>query len=78
MSDKPAQDALTHVDASGRVKMVDVGVKDSTDRRAVARGTVMMNEATLDMVTGGQLKKGNALELARGGRYYGGQKKHRT
>jgi cyclic pyranopterin phosphate synthase len=65
VSDKPAQDGLTHMDADGRVRMVDVGAKDSTDRRAVARGTVMMDETTLDMVMGGRLKKGDALELAR-------------
>ena len=65
MSDKPVHDALTHVDASGRVRMVDVGEKAVTQRRAVASGAVFMDEATLDMVMGGQLKKGDALELAR-------------
>ena len=60
--DKPR---LTHLDESGRARMVDVGDKDVTSRRASARGEVRMSEETLALVMGGGLKKGDALELAR-------------
>jgi cyclic pyranopterin monophosphate synthase len=56
---------LTHLDASGRIKMVDVGAKKVTRREAVARGAVAMAPATLDALVGGKLKKGEALAAAR-------------
>ncbi|MFH1139912.1 MAG: cyclic pyranopterin monophosphate synthase MoaC [Pseudomonadota bacterium] len=56
---------LTHLDESGRARMVDVGDKGVTSRRAAARGEVLMSEETLALVRGGGLKKGDALELAR-------------
>ena len=61
LSDK----TLSHVDETGRVKMVDVGDKAITSRRAVAAGEIRLAEETLDLVRGGSLKKGDALELAR-------------
>jgi cyclic pyranopterin phosphate synthase len=57
--------ALTHLDARGRVRMVDVGAKAITRREAVARGAVKMAPATLDAILGGRLKKGEALAAAR-------------
>ncbi|HEY1852694.1 MAG TPA: cyclic pyranopterin monophosphate synthase MoaC [Candidatus Binataceae bacterium] len=59
----PAQ--LTHLDANGRVRMVDVGEKPVTRREAIARGAVHMAPATLDAIVGGTLKKGEALATAR-------------
>ena len=57
--------ALTHVDARGRVRMIDVGEKPVTRREAIARGTVRMAPATLAAILGGRLKKGEALGAAR-------------
>jgi cyclic pyranopterin monophosphate synthase len=56
---------LTHLDAKGRVKMVDVGGKPVTRREAIARGAVRMAPATLAAIVGGKLKKGEALAAAR-------------
>ena len=56
---------LTHLDSSGRVRMVDVGEKPVTRREAIARGAVHMASATLDAIVGGTLKKGEALATAR-------------
>lgn len=56
---------LTHLDAKGRVKMVDVGEKPVTRREAIARGAVRMTPATLAAIVGGKLKKGEALAAAR-------------
>jgi cyclic pyranopterin phosphate synthase len=57
--------ALTHLDESGRAQMVDVGAKPITNRRAVAAGEVHMHPATLTLVTGGDLPKGDVLAVAR-------------
>jgi cyclic pyranopterin phosphate synthase len=57
--------ALTHLDARGQVRMVDVGAKAITRREAIARGAVKMAPATLDAIIGGRLKKGEALAAAR-------------
>ena len=56
---------LTHIDARGRVHMVDVGEKPVTRREALARGAVRMSAATLDAIVGGSLAKGEALAAAR-------------
>ena len=56
---------LTHVDESGKVKMVDVTEKPATDRRAVARGRVLMNAETLAKIVAGKIGKGAVLETAR-------------
>jgi cyclic pyranopterin phosphate synthase len=57
--------ALTHVDARGQIRMVDVGAKAITRREAIARGAVKMAPATLDAILGGRLNKGEALAAAR-------------
>ena len=59
------QTRLTHLDNSGRVRMVDIGEKPVTRREAVARCRVRMESATLDAIVGGTLKKGEALAAAR-------------
>jgi len=56
---------LTHVDARGRVKMVDVGAKPVTDREAVARGSIRMAPATVRAIRRGEAAKGDPLQAAR-------------
>ena len=56
---------LTHFDPKGRARMVDVGSKAVTQREAIAKGTVTMAPATLDMVMAGTAKKGDVLGVAR-------------
>lgn len=56
---------LTHFDESGRARMVDVGAKAETDRRAVAVAAVHMAEATGKRIAEGQIGKGDVLAVAR-------------
>lgn len=56
---------LTHLDARGQARMVDVGDKAVTRRVAVARGRVVMQPETLALITSGQAKKGDVLATAR-------------
>lgn len=56
---------LTHFDAEGRARMVDVSDKDITTRVAVARGSVEMDAATLDRILQGAISKGDVLAVAR-------------
>lgn len=62
---KPRTSRLSHVDARGRARMVDVGEKPATAREAVARGVVRMAAATARLVGAGGLAKGDPLETAR-------------
>src|SRR5689334_11571631 len=56
---------LTHLDESGRARMVDVGAKDVTERRAVARAVVRMAPETAAAVERGDAPKGDVLGTAR-------------
>lgn len=56
---------LTHLDASGRARMVDVGDKRATARTAVASGRLVMSAATRSRVIEGTGPKGNVVEVAR-------------
>ncbi len=56
---------LTHIDAKGEARMVDVSAKASTGRTAVAEGRVVMSRATLAMIASGNAKKGDVLGTAR-------------
>lgn len=56
---------LSHVDASGRAKMVDVGDKEPTPRRAVAEARVRISAELQRAIEGNTLVKGNLLEVAR-------------
>ena len=56
---------LSHVDAEGRLRMVDVSAKEVTARQAIARGRIRMAPATLQAVRTGALKKGDPLQTAR-------------
>ena len=56
---------LSHLDDSGAARMVDVGGKAVTDRRAVARAEVRMSPETADAVLRGDAPKGDVLGTAR-------------
>jgi len=55
---------LSHLDAEGRARMVDVSHKPDTERVAVAAGEVRMKSETLALIRAGQLKKGDVLAVA--------------
>jgi cyclic pyranopterin phosphate synthase len=55
---------LSHVDESGRARMVNVASKPDTERTAVAGGEVLMLPGTLELVRAGALKKGDLLTTA--------------
>lgn len=55
---------LTHFDANGRARMVDVGAKAETERVAVAHGAVVMQPQTLRLILAGRAKKGDVLAVA--------------
>lgn len=56
---------LTHVDARGHARMVDVSGKDVTAREATARGRVLCNAAVVAALRGDGVPKGDALAVAR-------------
>ena len=56
---------LTHLDDHGRSRMVDVGDKATTRRRAVARGRVRFGEEAFRLLAENRLAKGDALSVAR-------------
>jgi cyclic pyranopterin phosphate synthase len=58
-------DRLTHVDAEGTARMVDVSAKAVTRRRAVARAVVRMKPETAALVQAGDAPKGDVLGVAR-------------
>jgi cyclic pyranopterin phosphate synthase len=60
-----AEPELTHLDASGTARMVDVGAKEVTARRAVARAEVRMSPDTAARVARGDAPKGDVLGVAR-------------
>jgi cyclic pyranopterin monophosphate synthase len=60
-----AEPQLTHVDAKGAARMVDVSGKDVTIRRAVAAGTVTTTATVIELLQGGSLPKGDAIATAR-------------
>ena len=55
---------LSHLDESGRARMVDVSHKDDTERIAIARGEVVMKPGTFETVRQGMVKKGDVLAVA--------------
>ncbi|MGI9251051.1 MAG: cyclic pyranopterin monophosphate synthase MoaC [Pseudohongiellaceae bacterium] len=56
---------LTHLDADGNARMVDVGDKPATRREATASGRVLMAAETLELIRSGGHKKGDVLAVAR-------------
>lgn len=63
MSASPSD--LTHFDASGQARMVDVGAKAETLRLARAAGAIRMQPATFELIRSGGHKKGDVLGIAR-------------
>jgi len=61
----PSTAGLSHVDADGRVRMVDVSGKPATVREAVARGFVYLAPATNRLIRTGRVAKGDPLQTAR-------------
>ena len=55
---------LTHLDQSGRGRMVDVSDKDVTRREATARATVLMQPETARLIASGGVAKGDVLAVA--------------
>jgi cyclic pyranopterin phosphate synthase len=56
---------LSHLDEEGRARMVDVGGKPATERRAVARAVVAMSSETAALARAGDLPKGDLSSTAR-------------
>ncbi len=61
----PAPGELTHLDARGHARMVDVGAKDVSSRTAVAECRVLLAPATAQRLLAGDLPKGDALPVVR-------------
>jgi len=55
---------LTHIDDAGNAVMVDVSAKDVTERVATAKGSVLMEPATLALIQNRGVKKGDVLSIA--------------
>jgi cyclic pyranopterin phosphate synthase len=65
---------LSHVDAEGRPRMVDVTEKEMTVRRAVAEGHIVMSAETLRLIVAGETPKGNVIQVAELAGVMGGKK----
>jgi cyclic pyranopterin monophosphate synthase len=68
VTDLPHRDGvsdLTHLDSSGRARMVDVGAKAVTERRAVAQALVRVTPETAAAVSAGDTSKGDVIGVAR-------------
>lgn len=64
-SDSTPGNALTHTDDAGAARIVDVGAKPHSARRARASGMIRMQRATLDAIRANALEKGDVLAVAR-------------
>lgn len=56
---------LSHFDETGKIKMVDISGKETTVRRAVASGKILLSAETLQTLQTSQTRKGDPLEIAR-------------
>lgn len=65
---------LTHFNAEGRAKMVDVSDKQVSKRTATAYGRIYLQEETIEIVKSGKTKKGDALAVAQVGGIMGAKK----
>ncbi len=61
---KPSPAGLTHIDPSGRPRMVDVSAKADSAREATAKGSVYMKAETLALISSGKAAKGDVLTTA--------------
>ncbi len=57
-------DGLTHFNTEGRAKMVDVGNKKETNRKAIATGKIIMQKETLENIVQQNITKGDVLSVA--------------
>ncbi|PSK98399.1 cyclic pyranopterin monophosphate synthase subunit MoaC [Murinocardiopsis flavida] len=62
---EPHDSGLTHLDASGAARMVDVSAKEVTARTATATGTVLVAPEVVAALRSGEVPKGDALAVAR-------------
>src|SRR5215210_2580228 len=76
MSSDSHDNQLTHFDASGRARMVDVGEKEVTHRVAVASGRVTMQPETASLIREGRAAKGDVLAVAQVAAIMGAKKTH--
>jgi cyclic pyranopterin phosphate synthase len=65
MATRSKAPALSHVDAKGRIAMVDVGDKPSTERQAIAAADIRMSPTAVRAIRSGGVKKGDPLQAAR-------------
>lgn len=65
MKNKSDRRRLSHVDAAGKIRMVDVSEKPSTLREAAAAGEIRMSPAAIRAIRDGGVKKGDPLQTAR-------------
>ena len=59
------ENELTHIDSSGKARMVDVTDKSDTRRVAIAQGRIFMKRETLDKIEASEIAKGDVLAVAR-------------
>ncbi len=64
-TESPTAAGLTHLDSSGSARMVDVGHKPATERRALARAIVRVSPQTAALVAAGNAPKGDVIATAR-------------
>lgn len=57
-------DKLSHLDETGKARMVDVGSKPDSERRAIAKGEVKMKPSTLELIRSGAIEKGDVFMVA--------------
>lgn len=55
---------LSHIDDTGRARMVDVSGKPDTSRLAIAKGEIIMRSETLELIKAGTIMKGDVLSVA--------------
>jgi len=65
---------LSHTDASGKARMVDVSAKNDQKRKAKAEGSIRLHPDTLNLIRDNDIKKGDVLNVARVGGIMGGKK----
>ncbi len=68
---------FSHLDADGNAVMVDVSAKKDTIRKAVAKGKVLLNQKTFEMLQKNALPKGDALNTAKIAGIMGAKETHR-
>ena len=56
---------LTHLNDHGQAQMVDIASKVDSDRTAIATGSISMKKETLELITKGNIPKGDVLTVAR-------------